>query len=203
MRALAFLFLTFLLAGSAAADALDPCDALAANPPDPDRVTVGVPRSEVDLPAAIEACEKAVTAHPDVARFVYQLGRVQFYNGDTQKAVVNFRKAADLGYRQAWFILGALINNRREGVDYDACKIEEYWLKSARLGHITARVSYVRHVTKGYFDDCPVHATADELRDFIDIEAQAAEDYYLRLLVEDLKPAVETYAGSHSLPTSD
>ena len=72
------MFLALVLAQPvlAAAPMLDDCDRLAANPPDPDRVTVGVERPDVDLPKAIAACKAAVAAHPDVPRFSYQLGRV-------------------------------------------------------------------------------------------------------------------------------
>jgi TPR repeat protein len=178
---------------SAAPAPVHDCDRLAANPPDPDRVVEGVPHKKVDLPAAIAACEKAVASYPREARFIYQLGRVRNYNGDIPRSIEYFRQAAELGYRQAYFILGALINNKREGIEHDTCQLERYWLTASRMGHPAARVSYIRHLTKGYFGACPIGATRAELAQFIDIATPDAEDYYLKLLVADLKEDLTAY----------
>ena len=169
------------------------CDRLAANPPDPDRVVEGVTRKKVDLPAAIAACERAVASFPAEARFAYQLGRVLSYNGDDARSIQYFHRAAELGYRQASFILGALINNKRDGIEHDPCRLERYWLAASRKGHSAARISYVRHLTKGYFGTCPIGATRADLVQFIDIEAPDAEDYFFRLLITDLKEDLDGY----------
>jgi len=180
-------------ASAAASAPVHECDRLAANPPDPDRVVAGVTRKDVDLPAAIAACERAVKEFPQEARFHYQLGRVRNYHGDIEPGLEHFRRAADLGYRQAWFILGALVNNKREGVAHDPCKLEQYWLTASRMGHPAARVSYVRHLTRGLFGECPIGASGAELHQFIDIATPEAEDYYLKLLVTDLKEDLAQY----------
>ncbi len=194
-RALAGAFLILWAAtATAVADVpVNDCDRLAANPPDPDRVADGVPRAEVDLPAAIKACEAAVAAHPNEARFAYQLGRVHFYNGDTAHAVKFMKQAADLSYRQAYFVLGLLIANKREGIEHDICQLEDYWVTAARMDHIAARVSYIRHLTKGSFGACPIQASPEELVRFIDIPAPPALAYYSKLLVLDLKEDLEGY----------
>lgn len=203
LRTTTALFMTTLLLGgvvsaepqrtSAVPVPVQDCDRLAANPPDPDRLVEGVTRKKVDLPAAIAACEKAVASFPAEARFAYQLGRVLNYNGDDARGIQYFRRAADLGYRQAYFILGALINNKRDGIEHDPCQLERYWLAASRKGHPAARVSYVRHLTKGYFGTCPIGATRAELVQFIDIEAPDAEDYFFRLLITDLKEDLGGY----------
>ncbi len=183
----------FLALPLAARAEVTECDQLAANPPDPDRVTTGVPRSEVDLKAAITACKSALTASPDTARFAYQLGRVYFYGGDMPNALKYIEQAAGQGYRQAEFVMGALTDNRREGVPADICSVEDYWYKSASKGHLHARVAYVRHVTKGRFDTCNVQATAAQLTSLIDIPVSGSASYFLRLLVEDLNEDVAAY----------
>ncbi len=183
---------TVFLMGSAMAQIAD-CDRLAANPPDPDRVTQGVPRSQVDLPAAIAACQADFAAHPDIFRFAYQLGRVYFYAGDTESALRFMGVSAEGGYRQAEFVYGAFINNRREGVPYNICEVEDYWLRSSRKGHVAARISYVRLVTKGVFEDCKIQATPADLRAFINIEMRGSSNYLSRLLVADLSQDVENY----------
>ena len=55
--------------------AVTACDWEAAHPSDPNRVGPGVGSRDVDTERAIRACEAAVGAHPEVARFHYQLGR--------------------------------------------------------------------------------------------------------------------------------
>ena len=172
------------------------CDRLAANPPDPDRVVEGVPRSQVDTEAAISACESALAEDSKNARLAYQLGRVYFYGGDTPNALKYIEQAASQGYRQAEFVMGALVDNRREGVRADTCTVEDYWFKAALKGHLHARVAYVRHVTKGRFDTCTIQATAVQLTSLIDITASGSASYFLRLLVEDLKEDVAAYLRS-------
>jgi TPR repeat protein len=176
------------------------CDRLAANPPDPDRVAEGVPRSEVNIEAAVTACKNALAADPENARFAYQLGRVYFYGGDTTNALKYIEQAASQGYRQAEFVMGALADNRREGVPADICTVEDYWYRAASKGHLHARVAYVRHVTKGRFDSCKIQATAAELTSLIDIQASGSASYFLRLLVDDLKEDVAAYRNGSENP---
>ncbi len=101
MRGAGLLIIIALVVGSAdlAAAEIHDCDRLAANPPDPDRVTTGVERKDVDIAASIMACQEAVAAAPDEARFSYQLGRVLFYDGQTQASLKAFRRAIELNYR--------------------------------------------------------------------------------------------------------
>lgn len=190
------IFLTMLTAlvplGPIRADVTD-CDRLAANPPDPDRIAEGVPRSEVDVDAAVQACNEALAESPDNARIAYQLGRVYFYGGNTAGALQYIGKAADQGYRQAEFVMGALADNRREGVPDNICAVEDYWYRSASKGHLHARIAYVRHVTKGLFESCDIQATPQELQTLIDVEATGSSNYFLRLLVADLEEDVAAY----------
>jgi len=188
--------LLILVTFSSASAEITECDRLAANPPDPDRVVEGVPRSKVDIEAAIKACESALAANPENARFAYQLGRVAYYGGDTPGSLKFIGQAASQGYRQAEFVMGALADNRREGVPSDACAVEDFWYRSASSGHLHARVAYVRHVTKGRFAGCKVQANAEELTALIDIQAAGSAQYFLRLLVADLKEDVIIYLDS-------
>ena len=191
--------LVFLVLPVAVSAQVADCDRLAANPPDPDRVVTGVPRSEMDVNAAIAACESALAASPETARFAYQLGRVLFYDGDTANSLKYIGEAAARGYRQAEFVMGALIDNRRSGVPYDICDVEDYWFRAATKGHLHARVAYVRHVTKHRFEQCDVQATNEELAAMIDARTTGSESYFLRLLVEDLKEDVAAYRISGDL----
>jgi TPR repeat protein len=162
------------------------CDRRASNPEDQDIIAPAVPRSEMDLPKAIAACEAETGKHPDNARAHYQLARSLFYDGQTRRAAAEMKRAADEGYRQAQFVYGLMIDRGRPDMPKDPCIVERYWLKSARAGRQAARVSYVRHALRGKFDGCDVQATPAEMKQFLEAALADAGDYYERLLIEDL-----------------
>jgi TPR repeat protein len=190
---LAFIALLLVAAPSVAAE-LHACDRLAANPPDPDRVTVGVERKDVDLPKAIAACRQAVQAHPDVPRFSYQLGRVLFYDNQVAPALASFQRAADAGYRQARFMIGLLMTRKYAGVPQDECKVAVLWTAAARQGHGNAAVSYVRDALRGRFQACSPQADRDEMRRFLKASEPGA-DYLGKLLIEDLEAKLNSPEG--------
>src|SRR5262245_3421439 len=152
---------------ASAATPLDECDRRAANPPDPDRITVGVERKDIDLPKAIAACKAAVAAHPDEARFSYQLGRVLFYDNQTAPALASFQRAADLNYRQAKFMLGLLMTRKYPGVPQDECKVVQYWTAASEQHHFNAEVSLVRDTMHGRFKACPNTPTKEKMRAYL------------------------------------
>lgn len=162
------------------------CDRMASNPEDPDRVAPGVERKDIDLPKAIAICEAELAADSASTRTRYQLARVLFYAGETERAATEMRAAADAGYRQAQFVFGALISNRRDHAPTDICVAEYYWLRAARNGRQAARVSYVRHFLNGRFDSCKPGAGPAEMKQFLDDAAGAVTNYYEGMLIEDL-----------------
>ena len=170
------------------------CDRLAAHPLDPDRITTGVPTAEVDQDAAISACEHDLADDPENPRLIYQLARVYFYNGRTKEAVSTITRASEAGHRQAQFVLGALIANNRPDAPKDICEAERWWAESAKAGREAAQVSYVRHVTKGLFNDCAMHATKQEMGTFLAKAKDGASNYYLRLLLTDLTEDLAAYS---------
>jgi TPR repeat protein len=187
-------FTTVICAGPALADGhITTCDRLAAHPEDPDKVVAGVPTADVDLPAAITACEAEVEADPTDMRATYQLARVYFYAGRSAEAVATMEKAAEGGYRQAQFVMGALISNNRPDASDDICDAERWWFESAKNGRLAAQVSYVRHVTKGLFDGCTLHGSVKDMTGFLDNVRANESDYYLRLLVADLTEDLNAY----------
>lgn len=191
MKHVALTLIALLGAATAcAASASDPqvtdCDRRAANPEDPDRLLPGLTRSQMDLPAAIAACEADLNRQPAQQRLRYQLARSLFYSGQNERAIAEMRKSADGGYRQAQFVYGAMISNGRDKAPTDICITERYWLQSARAGRQAARISYVRHVLKGRFAKCEIQASPQEMRELLSSASAEARDYYERLLVEDL-----------------
>jgi hypothetical protein len=201
MITLASISLVALLAAAAPAEPVTDCDRLAANPEDPDRIAPPVPREQADLPKAIAACEAEVAKNPGNARARYQLARVLFYADQTKRALEEMKKAADANYRQAQFVYGLLIDNKRPDAPSDICIAEQYWLKSARAGRQAARVSYVRHVVKNKFAACKLGAAPGELEQFLDAAAAESDNYYQRLLIEDLNEQLalrSTRGGEHT-----
>lgn len=201
MTIIASMSLAALLAAAAPPEPVTDCDRLAANPEDPDRLAPAVPREQADLPKAITACEAELARNPGNARARYQLARVLFYSNETSRAVEEMRKAADANYRQAQFVYGLLIDNKRPDAPTDICIAERYWLKSARAGRQAARVSYVRHVVKDKFAACTLGASPGELKQFLDAAAAESDNYYQRLLIEDLNEQLalrSTRRGEHT-----
>ncbi len=166
------------------------CDRLAANPPDPDRVTTGVPRNDVDIPAAIAACRLAVESHPEVARLSYQLGRALFYDGQAALALESFSRAVDQNYRQAKFLLGLIMTRGYDDVPDDVCRVEQLWRAAALQNHSNAQVSYVQFALDGHFDSCPERASTQDLAAFLDAAAPQL-DYVGGLLIANLRRDLE------------
>ena len=84
------------------------CDRLAAEPLDVQAVTEGVLPNEIDVPAALKACRKAVDAYPDVARFKYQFARALYADGQFDEAISNLRSAYEQGHVRAGELLGRI-----------------------------------------------------------------------------------------------
>lgn len=196
MRLAAVLALAAVLSGGAqAADEVTQCDRLASHPEDPDRVTPAVETKDLKFDVAIKACEADLAKDPSNARLHYLLGRLLFYNNQNERAVQEVRLSADKGYRQAQFVFGAFINNKRPFAPTDICLVEQYWLKSAQAGRQAARLSYVRHVVKGKFAGCKVQASKPEMQALLDTAAKDSPGYYERLLIEDLTEQLQAYKG--------
>lgn len=162
------------------------CDGIAGHPDDPDRVGPPAKREDINLPKAVQLCEAAHKADPSIARIQYQYGRVLFYSGQTERAMVEVKGAADAGHRQAQFVYGLFVMNGRPNAPTDACVAESYWHKSAAGGRQAARMNYVRYALKGAFKTCPGAATQEEMQAFVKAGRGEAKEYYQRVLFEEL-----------------
>ena len=172
---------------TAFADGIDPCDAAAAHPSDPDRVGPGVATAAVVTHVAIPACRAAVARAPDNPRFHYQLGRALVYwadgNGaDAAEGVAEVEIAAAMGYRQAQFVLGLL--RKRAG---DVCAAEPLHRAAAEQGLKSARLTYVDDVTAGRYADCGIGASRKEMSGYLDAAAAQVAGYYENMLLESLR----------------
>ena len=190
-----FLAATLAWASVGVAADVTECDRLASHPEDPDRVTPAVETKDLKFEPAIKACEADLAKDPGNARLHYLLGRLLFYNNQNERAVQEVRQSADKGYRQAQFVFGAFINNKRPFAPTDICLVEQYWLKSANAGRQAARLSYVRHVVKGKFAGCKIQATKAQMQGLLDTALKDSPGYYERLLIEDLTEQLQAYKG--------
>jgi len=176
-----------LLASPALAQQPTQCDLLAGHPEDPDKVGPGA-ASVPDKKAAIAACEKDLAADPGNRRLRYQLGRVLFYDGQTEKSVGHLEAAAAAGSSQTQFVLGYITDEGLNGVKKDPCKVEDLWVRAARAGRFAAQVSYPHHVMTGRFAGCKQQASDEEATQFLEQAKKSARGfgYYGELLVSTL-----------------
>ncbi len=115
------------------------CDRMAANEEDDQHVQGVTPVKWADLkaPAAISACEKALQAHPDHPRLLYQLGRSyqKAYRYDEAQAAT--RKAAEADYPYAARTMGWFCE-QGYGVPRDYKEAEAWYRKAAAMGQHSA-----------------------------------------------------------------
>jgi TPR repeat protein len=91
----------------------DACDMAAGDALDLDGVGLYRFPNEIDVAAALAACTASVAAHPDVARFHYQLGRAQRASTDFEAALASFETAVAGGHLRANNALAALLTTQR------------------------------------------------------------------------------------------
>lgn len=199
------LFAALLLhAGLATAAPFDPkaysqdvteCDRLASHPEDPFHVSPGRSRSEIDLPAAIAACEAAVKADPKNPRLNYQLARVYGYSGVGEKAIPYRAVAVDADYPQALFVVGYLHLMGLNKQPQDTCRAGELIRRSAQQDRLAGQVGFVRWALEGRFDGCPVPRDPAEMRGFLEAARKhAGSDFYKTLLIDVLEEQVRARA---------
>ena len=107
------------------------CDRLAASPFDGDRPTSvpGVDIGNLDVVAALSACEGAIRQHPQVARFYFQQGRASFKAKNYARARELYETASNLGSGMAMYGLGVIYLQ-----GFGVPKVEEtarFWFKKS------------------------------------------------------------------------
>jgi hypothetical protein len=136
------------------------CDALAGDPDDPNKVTVGIPIKDLEFDKAYDACSKAYQSRSANARINFQLGRLYLIKKNYEKAHELFANAADSKYAAAQFQIGRMIFNelvvgeKRDAIDW--------FRRAAQQGHIPAMVSFAGEIAA--FSDRTDADNADALR---------------------------------------
>lgn len=203
-RVLVFALVTFGLIAPVSASALTfdasrysqsatGCDRLASHADDPFRVAPGVERSDIDLPAAIAACELAVARDPANPRLRYQLGRVYGYAGQGEKAVEHREAAVAADYPQALFVIGYLHLEGLNKARKDPCRAASLIHRSALYGRFAGLVGYPMWVMQGRFAGCATSQDPKELQSFLDTAAAQTTDFYKQSLIGELRSKLATF----------
>ncbi|SFN51932.1 Sel1 repeat-containing protein [Cohaesibacter marisflavi] len=110
------------------------CDRMAAHPFDPDAVAKGVFYADLDADKVIAACQDAIAAYPQEARFYTQLTRGLHKAGKPALAHAATQKGADLGSGQSMAYLGVMYKNG-EQVAEDQAQALQWFEKAAEAGN--------------------------------------------------------------------
>jgi TPR repeat protein len=150
------------------------CDRLAAHPSDTQRTAPGVSQSDVDIPRARQACQRALAENPGDGRMLYQLGRTYFYDKDYERGIAYFRQSDAAGYAQGQFVLG-LILIQGNGTEPDTCAGGELWVKAARQRHLYSKIYLTNNWLDGMFGECNLGVTEQEIDGMISAAEELAE----------------------------
>ncbi|KRB28367.1 peptidase C14 caspase catalytic subunit p20 [Mesorhizobium sp. Root695] len=127
---------------------VDPCDQAAGEPLDLQGVVPGLLPNEIGA-EAVKACEAAVKAYPDVARFRYELGRALLAAGKVDQAKKAIQEAADRGHVRAVFELGYL-NATGTGTPVDRKQANAFYAAASDKGDPYGMTSWGRALFNGY-----------------------------------------------------
>jgi hypothetical protein len=122
-------------------DLVTDCDRLAAMPYDrghaPD--LPGIEVAKIDVAAAAAACSDAMQRYPDIARFVFEAGRVATARKDYAEARRLYDKAAAAGYAMALNNIGGMYEGG-QGVPESYAEAARWYGKAVEAGEPIAMV---------------------------------------------------------------
>ncbi|TGV77689.1 peptidase C14 caspase catalytic subunit p20, partial [Mesorhizobium sp. M00.F.Ca.ET.149.01.1.1] len=127
---------------------VDPCDQAAGEPLDLQGVVPGLLPNEIGA-SAVDSCEAAVKAYPDVARFHYELGRALLAAGKVDEAKKAIKEAADKGHVRAVFELGYL-NATGTGMPANRKQANTFYAAASDKGDPYGMTSWGRALFNGY-----------------------------------------------------
>ncbi|MCK1396299.1 caspase family protein [Bradyrhizobium sp. 1] len=138
-------------------DLITDCDRLAAQPYDAGHAAElpGVEVDKMNAAAATVACNEAMQAHPDVARFAFEAGRAANARKDYAEARRLFDKADAAGYPLAPHNIGTLYEGGT-GVRMNKAEAARWYKKSAALGEPIAMIdlAWLYQEGEGVARDC-------------------------------------------------
>lgn len=122
-------------------DLVTDCDRLAAMPYDTGHAPdlPGVEQVKINIPLAAAACNEAMQRYPDVARFVFEAGRVANARKDFSEARRLYDQAAAAGYPMALNNIGGMYEGG-DGVRADNAEAARWYRKAVDAGEPIAMV---------------------------------------------------------------
>ena len=126
---------------------VDPCDQAAGEPLDLQGVVPGLLPTEIGGDA-VELCQAAVKAYPDIARFQYELGRALLASGKVDEASKAIQEAADRGHVRAVFELGRIASSGI-GTTADSTKANGLYSEASAKGDPYAMTAWGRALFNG------------------------------------------------------
>lgn len=122
-------------------DLVTDCDRLAGMPNDTGHAPdlAGVELSGIDIPSAAAACNEAMQRYPEVARFVFEAGRVATARKDYTEARRLYDRAAAAGYPMALNNIGGMYEGG-QGVRADNAEAARWYRKAVEAGEPIAMV---------------------------------------------------------------
>ena len=127
---------------------VNPCDLEAAEPLDLQGTQKGLLPNEINIEKALAACRTAVKEYPDVARFIFQLGRAELAAKNTDEASKLFDRAAEAGHVRAHHQLGYMAQ-RGIGRPQSIEEANVYYKIGAEKGDPYAMMTYGRNLVRG------------------------------------------------------
>ena len=126
-----------------------PCDVVASDPDDPQRIFAGTPWGLVNTRLALRECADALAVDPDNPRLLFQFGRILDILGRYDEAVHFYDLAASQDYSAASVNTGFLHLTGNIGVQSYEEAYKFYW-KAAQLGNLRARTNIGEMYLKGW-----------------------------------------------------
>jgi tetratricopeptide (TPR) repeat protein len=122
-------------------DLVTDCDRLAAMPYDTGHAPSlpGVEVDHINIAAATAACNDAISRYPDVARFVFESGRIATGRKDYPEAKRLYEQAAAAGYVMAMNNIGAIFEGG-EGFPKNYAEANRWYGKAAAAGEPIAMI---------------------------------------------------------------
>lgn len=176
--------------------AVTDCDRRASHDDDPFKVAPGKERPQIDLPAAIVACEADLKRDAGNPRLLYLLARVLTYSGRVGEALPYIERSARLKYPQSLFVTGYLYLDGAYQAPKDACRAGELIRESAVYGRLAGQVGFPKYVLDGRFKGCAVKQDVEEMAGFLAAAKATKPEYYTDLLVDVLQKQVASLRGA-------
>ena len=122
-------------------DLVTDCDRLSAMPYDTGHAPSlpGVEQVKINIPLATAACNEAMQTYPNVARFVFEAGRIANARKDFAEARRLYDKAAASGYPMAMNNIGGMYEGG-DGVRIDDAEAARWYRKAVEAGEPIAMV---------------------------------------------------------------